>query len=454
MKIIIVGGGVVGYSLARHLLYENHTISLVEPDPEVAEKTAERLDLQVINASGSSPLALEEAGIKDADMVIAVTPVDEINLLVCGIARQYDVPQRIARLRQREFLSPDRHVSLIDLGVTDFTFPEKVIVDAILQYIDTPGASDAVNFENGEIMLRGYRMKPGMPMIGKSLIDLQEMIGSSMFLVAAVLRGGKGIIPAGDFVIEEGDKVFSLFPRTTRSSFLDLIESGRSSVKRVVITGNNLSSMELALALQDSISSVTYVDPDRAHAEKMAEMLSKVQVLHGDCTQQETLNEVNISRADFFIASSNEADYNMMSALLAKSEGAREVVAVSTELHHDHLFHSIGIDHVINPRETAAREILQIVNHGNFASVVRLGDADIEAIRLIVPRDSKMVGTPLKKAWKKVRQGALIGIIIRGDKMFIPDGESTLEAEDHVIAIAYTKFIPQVEKMFKSKKLI
>jgi trk system potassium uptake protein TrkA len=452
MRIVIVGGGVVGFSLAQQLLYEKHTISLIEPDPQVADDIASRLDLQVIAASGSSTTALEEAGLKGADMVIAVTPIDEINILVCSIARQYDVLQRIARLRSREFLSPESHVSLKDLGVTDFIFPEQVVVDAILQYVETPGASDAVNFETGSILMRAYRVQAGMPMAGKSLIELRSMMQPEMFLVAAVLRDGKGIIPHGEFVIQEGDKVYGLFPRPAIPSFMRLINESHDSVKRVVLTGNNLSTLELAAALQDRVNSVIYVDPDLAHAEMIAARLDKVEVIHGDCTEVATLSEIDIKKTDFFVASSDEADYNMLSALLAKSEGAREVVAVSTEYRHDKLFHSIGIDHVINPRITAAREIMQIISRGHIGSVVRLGDAEIEAVRLTVPENSDITGMPLKKVWNKLRRGAIIGMIIRGDRMIIPDGETIIEANDHVITVAYTRFVSSIRKLFKEKR--
>jgi len=451
MRIVIVGGGVVGYSLAQQLLYEKHTISLIEPDPKVADEIASKLDLRVIAASGSSPSALEEAGIKGADMVIAVTPIDEINILVCSIARQYDVLQRIARLRSREFLSPDSHVSLTDLGVTNFIFPEQVVVDAILQYIETPGASDAVNFENGSILMRAYHVRAGMPMIGKSLIELRAMMQPEMFLVAAVMRGEKGIIPHGEFVIEPDDKVYGLFPRQGIPGFMKLVHENPESVKRAVLTGNNLSTLELAATVKDRVNSVVYVDPDLQHAEKVAAELDKVEVIHGDCTEVDTLMAIDMDKTDFFVASSNEADYNMLSALLAKSEGAREAVAVSTEYRHDKLFHSIGIDHVINPRVTAAREIMQIISRGHFGSVVRLGEAEIEAIRLNVPANSEVAGMQLKKVWKKLRQGALIGMIIRDERMIIPDGESTIEPGDHVITIAYTKFIPSIRKLFKEK---
>lgn len=451
MRVVIVGGGVVGNSLAEQLLYEKHTISMIEPDPRVADDIAARMDLQVIEATGSSPSALEAAGIADADMLIAVTPVDEVNLLVCNIAKQYGVRQRIARLRSREFISADRKVSLEDIGVTAFIFPEKVIVDAIRQYIETPGASDAVNFENGSILLRGYQVRADMPIAGKSLIDIRAAMAPEMFLVAAVERDGKGMIPPGDFVVREGDEVFGLFPRSAIPAFMNLIDESHA-VKRVILTGNNISTLELAAAIEDDIPSVICVDPDLEHAESIAAQLKKTQVLHGDCTEVELLNELSIDKTDFFIAASNEADYNMLSALLAKSEGAHEVVAVSTEYRHDRLFHSIGIDHVINPRITAAREIMQIISRGHIGSVVKLGDADIEALRLIIPEGSEAIGVPLKDLWKKLRSGALIGILIRGDKMIIPDGETVMEAGDHVITIAYTKFLSRIRKMFKVEK--
>ncbi len=451
MKIVIIGGGVVGYSLAEQLLYEKHTISLIEADQEIGETIAEKMDLQVITASGSSPRALENAGIEQADMVIAVTPIDEINLLVCSIAKQYGVPQRIARLRSREFVSPDRHVSLIDLGVTDFIFPEQVVVDAILQYFETPGASDAINFENGNVLMRGYRIKDGMPMAGKSLIELRRMMEPEIFLVAAVLRDHKNIIPPGDFVIEPGDKVYSLFPRSAVESFLGLINADNVRIKKAIVTGSNLITAEVAAAIERKVSGLTLIDPLRQHAEEMAGSLARTEVIHGDCTDSDVLRSLDIKKADFFIASSEEADYNMMSALLAKAEGAREVTAVSMEYHHDRLFHSLGIDHVINPRVTAARQIMQIISHGHFGGVVRLGEADIEVLRLVVPDESSITGTPLKKIWKKTRQGALIGSIIRKKTMIVPDGETTFEPGDHVIVIAYTKFISQIQKLFKGK---
>jgi len=447
VRVVIIGGGVVGNSLAQQLLYEKHTVSLIEPDPRVADDIAATMDLQVIEAAGSSPSALEAAGIADADMLIAVTPIDEVNLLVCNIAKQYGVGQRIARLRSREFVSPDRKVSLEDIGVTGFIFPEKVLVDAIRQYIETPGASDAVNFENGSILMRGYKVRAGMPIVGKSLIDIRSIMAPEMFLIAAVERGGKGMIPPGDLVVREGDEVFGLFPRSAIPAFMNLIDEAHA-VRRVILTGNNISTVELAMTIEEDIPSVVCVDPDLEHAEEIAARLKKTQVIHGDCTEADLLNELGIDKADFFIASSNEADYNMLSALLAKSEGAREVVAVSTEYRHDRLFHSIGIDHVINPRITAAREIMQIISRGHIGSVARLGGADIQALRLIIPDDTDAVGVPLKTIWKKLRRGALIGILIRGDSLIIPDGETVMEPGDHVITIAYTKFLPRIRKLF------
>jgi trk system potassium uptake protein TrkA len=232
---------------------------------------------------------------------------------------------------------------------------------------------------------------------------------------------------------------------------MELVGLPVAPVKRVVLTGNNLSTRELAAAIQGTIPSVTLIDPELSDAEKVASELNNVDVLHGDCTVADTLSEADISRADFFVASSNEADYNMLSALLAKTQGARETIAVSTDFQHDMLFHSIGIDHVINPRITAAREIMQIISRGYIGSMVRLAEAEIEAVRYTVPESAEAVGMPLKKVWKKLRSGALIGIIIRDDRMQIPDGDSVIQPEDHVIIVAYTRSLPAVRRLFKKR---
>ena len=221
--------------------------------------------------------------------------------------------------------------------------------------------------------------------------------------------------------------------------------------RKIIITGDCFSTLELAQALDSTDNTITLVDTDLEHAQKAAQMFTNIQVLHGDCTDVDLLREQNIDSASFFIAASNAADYNMFSALLAKAEGAREVIVISTETSHDQLFNSIGIDHVANPRIIAAREILEIVSRGQIGAVVKLSDVDIEAVRFTVEPESDMANRQVRKLARKLKRGSIIGVVVRDNKMILPDGNTIIEPEDHVIMITRHKNLSQLAKLFKGR---
>ncbi|MBD3257648.1 hypothetical protein GF377_04390, partial [candidate division GN15 bacterium] len=222
--------------------------------------------------------------------------------------------------------------------------------------------------------------------------------------------------------------------------------------RKIIVTGDSYAVMEMSRALQDTNNTVIIVDPDLDQANRIAAMFDGIEVIHGDCTDIELLRDLNVDRASFFISVSNEADYNMLSALLAKAEGAHEVIAVTSETQHDRLFREIGLDHVINPRLTAAREILEIISRGHLGAVVELSDVDIEAVRLIVSPESDIVGWKIKRIAKKLKRGSIIGVIVREDSMILPDGETTIEADDHVIVITHHKNLAAVSKLFRPRR--
>jgi trk system potassium uptake protein TrkA len=451
MRIIIVGGGVVGYSLAEHLVKDKHQLSLIETDPHLCQLISEKLDLQVLNGSGSSPALLKEAGITGADMVIAVTPDDEVNMIVCAVAAQYDVRRRIARLRSKEFAESGKLVDLEKIGVTSVIHPEEVLVDHILQFVHTPHAVETANFEEGKILLRGYRVTESMALVNKTPREIRQEIAPDIVLFAAIVRKGVGVIPDGETLIEPGDILYTLFPHESLNRFLDLVGVERKPSRKIVITGDSFSTLELARALDQTEHHVTFVDPNLEHAKQAAGMFGKLEVLHGECTDNDLLRELNVNTASFFIAVSDEADYNMLSALLAKAEGAHEVIATTTESHHDKLFHSIGIDHVINPRLTTAREILEIISRGHIGAVVKLSDVDIEAVRFIVDPESSIAGTKVKEVGRKLKRGTIIGVLVRGDQMILPGGETVIEPNDHIIVITHHKNLPTMSKLFKPR---
>jgi len=450
MRIVIVGGGVVGASLAESLLKEGHDLSLIELDEKLSSSVASRLDVQVITGSGSSPSVLKSAGIENADLMLAVTPNNEVNLVACNIAAQYNVTSRIARLRGSEFLdkSTNGGLDLQKLGVTSVIHPEKVLVDQIMQYVETPHAVESANFENGSILLRGFKINDKMPIANKSTQDIRKE-SAVQVLFAAIVRRGRGLIPDGETVIEPGDVLYTLFPRTAAEKVFELLNIEKQENQKIIITGDSYSTVELGLALEKTDHNITLVDPNIDHAKEIAGYFKRIETLHGNATKDSLLRELNVDKAAFFIAVSDEADYNMLSSLLAKSVGAEEVIAMSSEWQHDKLFRSIGIDHVVNPRLTTARAILEIISRGQIGAVVELTDVDIEAARFIVDPSSKVAGKKVREVGVKMSKGSIIGVIVREGRMILPDGETIIHANDHIIIITRHENLDAAKRFFR-----
>ena len=248
MRIVIVGGGVVGLSLGEHLLRDKHQLSLIEVDSQLCDQLGEKLDAQILNGPGTSPTILKEAGLPDADMVLAVTPSDEVNMLVCAIAAQYDVKHRIARLRSAEFAEGSDVIDLARLGVTSVIYPEKVLADQIMQFVETPHAIEAANFEQGRILLRGFKVTEEMELANKTPRQIREEIAPVVVLFSALIRNGTGVIPDGATVIEPGDTLYALFPRESLDRFRKLIGIETKN-RKIIMTGDSYSSIELAKLL-------------------------------------------------------------------------------------------------------------------------------------------------------------------------------------------------------------
>ena len=453
MRIVIIGGGVVGFSLADQLLRDKHDLSLVEVDPKLAALISDKLDMLILTGSGSSPSVLREAGIEQADMLLAVTPSDEVNLVACSIAAQYKVERRVARLRSQDYTDPAKSIDLEKLGVTAMIHPEKVLVDHILQYIDSPHALESANFEDGKILLRGYRVTEEMALCHKTPLTVRQEIAPDILLFAAINRGGQGIIPDGETVFQPGDLLYTLFPRRSLGRFLQLVGVEKKDKRKIIISGDSYSTAQMAEALDQTEHHVIVVDPDIEHAKQLASRLSHIEVLHGDCTDIDLLREININAASFFVGISDAAEYNMLSALLAKAEGAHEVIAITTDLHHDQLFRSIGIDHVLNPRLTTAREILEIIARGHIGAVVKFSDIDIEAVRFTVEPGCFIAGKKVIDVARKMKKGTIVAVIARDNRLLLPQAETVIEAHDHVILITLDKNLSSVSKMFRANTI-
>ena len=396
MKIIIIGAGLVGSSLAEALLRQGHDIAVIEQNSVRGEQIADKLDVLLVQGSGSNPQDLEHAGLERADMIIAATPVDEVNLIACMIARQYDVRHRIARIRNVDFIAGSDKLKPEDFGITRVIYPEENTLNAVLNFIETPFAIDAQDFSHRSVLLRTYEITKDMPVANRSLIGLRNDPRGNMLLVVAIIRNEQVIIPRGDTVIEAGDKPLFIFPREARSNFLGLVGVDAGSKKKAIVFGNTLTSINIARALQDELDSVTFIDPDFEHGNLAAARLQGIDVLHGNGDDVDVLKEANVRFADFFIAASEGNDENVLSCLLAKSEGAKEVIAIVTDDQHTDLFLSIGINHIVNPRQLTASGILNAVLPGYVSSALHIQKSDIDVLRLRVEAHSPVAGKPLK----------------------------------------------------------
>jgi trk system potassium uptake protein TrkA len=451
VNIVIVGAGDVGYSLAEHLISQGHHISIIERSTQVCEELNNKLDMLSINDNATDPLTLEEAGIKNADMIIAVTPNDETNLIVCNFAMQYGVPQRIARIRSLKLNQPQSPVTFAGIGVTHMIEPEMEVVNNIRKYIELPGVTEAENIHMGNVYLRGYRIEEGMPVAGKTLIEINNITKSVHILIVLIIREGKAILPRGTELVLPGDEIIAVMRGDSLPAFRLLINQSADKLKKVVISGDSLEAVELARCMNEYADRVILVDPAADHAQYAAEELSNVEVLLGDCTNVEMLQEVRVRDLPFFIAAGNDPEDNIMSCLLAKAEGAQRTVAVSTNRRHNKLFLSLGIDYVINPNIITTQTIMRNIIKLPIASLLHLKSVNVQVTRFVIGSRSSVINMPIKRIGNLLKRSIIIGSILRGEEPIIPSGETIIRENDEILLLSHPGDTKEVGKLFKSQ---
>ncbi len=452
MQIVIVGAGTVGFELAVQLRRVGHEIALVEQSDERCEEISERLDVLVVQGHGSSPRVLEHANIHDAEMVLAVTSMDEVNILVCGIAAQFNVPSRIARIRSSEFRDPSASVKLEGLGVTQVIDPEQIMVRVIEQIARIPEAIEVFSYHAGQIIIARHKLREGMPVLGRRLADLLHEAGNDQFLAVALGREeGRTFIPAGDDVLVAGDDVTTIFPRHSLPKYLDLLDLTGKIIRKAVVAGDGLTAVQLCKQLSGWVEDVTLVSNNNDHAHAAADQLDRVEVIHGDPTDREVLHEVNVATTDLFVGAGRETTPNVMSALLARSEGANRVIAVSYEPKSNRLFREIGVDHVLSPRRAMAQEIMDIIHRGRRSVELQLRDMDLESVELVAGNKSKITAAPLQKVWMPYKRQAIVGALIRDGQVSIPRGNTEVQAGDELIVVVKPKHIHKIQSLFKER---
>ncbi len=451
MKIVILGAGQVGRTAAYQLAREEaNEVTVVDTNEELLRDLQDRLDIRGVAGSATYPSVLEAAGIADADILIALTNSDEVNMLACEVAYTlFRTPVKIARIRAAEYTRYPKLFSAEALSVDVWISPEQLVTEYIERLIRYPGALQVLDFADGRVRLVGLRARKGGLLVGQQLRTLKNHLPNSDARVVAIYRAGRGVKPEGDTVIQEDDEVFFLAATDDIRKVMSEIRKEENPVKRVVIAGGGNIGFRLARELE-SKNQVKIIERDAKRARFISERLENTIVLNGDAADEEMLLEENIDSCDVFAALTNSEEANILSAMVAKRLGARKVMALMNKPSYAELIESGTIDVAISPQTITIGSLLAHVRRGDVVRVHSLRRGAAEALEAIVHGDrstSKVIGRRLEEI--RLPEGTLIGCIVRGDQVLMAHHDTTIEADDHVIIfIPDRRHVDQVEKLF------
>ncbi|MEN8129043.1 MAG: Trk system potassium transporter TrkA [Pseudomonadota bacterium] len=451
MKIIILGAGQVGQSLAHSLANEANDITVVDKRNEVLQELRDRVDLRTVSGRASHPSVLEQAGAQDANMVIAVTDSDETNMVACQIAYTlFHTPTKIARIRATEYLTYSNLFVQEALPIDVLISPELLVNQYIQRLIEHPGALQVLDFANGRVQLVAVRAHHGGPLIGQELRAIKEHMPDIQSRVAAIFRHDRAIHPDGHTVIEPGDEVFFLAANKNIEAVTSELRKVDKPYKRIVLAGGGNIGVHLARALEHRYQ-VKIIERDARRARYLAEILDRTIVLYGDAADKDMLLEENIEHTDVFCALTNDDEANILSAMLAKRLGVRKVMSLINRPSYVDLVESGIIDIAISPQQVTIGTLLTHVRRGDVVAVHSLRRGAAEAIEAVAHGDrstSKVVGRPIEKI--KLPPGTNIGAIVRGQEVIIAHHDTVIESEDHIIMFLMDKkYISEVEALFQ-----
>ncbi|MEZ5553762.1 MAG: Trk system potassium transporter TrkA [Pseudomonadales bacterium] len=451
MKILIIGAGKVGGTLAENLASEKFDITLVDSNVVALEELRNKIDIQTVAGHGSHPDVLRRAGADDADMLIAVTSSDEVNMVACQVCYSlFRTPTKIARIRSTSYLTREGFFSKEHMPIDVLINPEVVVTTNIRQLLEHPGALQVLDFADGRVQLVAVKAYYGGPLVGQELSFLREHVPNVEMRVAAIFRRGKALIPKGNTVIEADDEVFFIAASEHINAVMAELRRVERPFKRIMIAGGGNIGTALAKAIEPYFS-VKVLELNAQRCEELAEILDSTVVLNMDVTDREMLLEENIEQCDAFCAVTNDDEVNIMSSLLAKKLGARQVITLIGKPAYVDLVQGGEIDIAISPQQATTSQLLTHVRKADVVQVHSLRRGAAEALEAIAhgdPKSSKVVGRALRDI--DLPEGSSIGAIVRGGEVIIGHDDVVIESEDHVILfLTDKKQVSAVEKLFQ-----
>ncbi len=447
MRVLVAGAGEVGFHLAQRLSEEHQDVVIIDSDPERAEHAARQLDVQTVVGNGASLSALEQAGVRKASMLLAVTSHDEVNLIACLAAKRLGVEYTVARVSNPDYYEADSVLSREQLGIDLMVNPERECARETVRLLLKGVFTEVAEFANGRVQLLGLKVKEGAPVAGRTIRDLRAQFeGGYHYVTAAIVRDGVTEIPKADSTIEVDDLIYLLAPTSEIDEIPPLAGYDRFKLSRVMIAGGSTEGQYIAELLEEHGVQCTILERDRRRCVELAEALPRTLVLHADATDLELLEMEGVSGSDGFVAATGSDETNLLSSLLAKEVGAKQVISLVHKFEYLKLVPAVGVGASISPRISTVNAILRRVRRGRVMTVATLSGIDAEAIEFVVTNDSRIAGQALRDV--DFPKGGVIGTILRGEEIILPRGEDVLHPGDDVIVFALPEAISQIEALF------
>ena len=452
MKVIVCGAGQVGWQIARHLAGERNDVTIIDSNADLARRAAETLDVQGIAGFASFPDVLDRAGARDADMIIAATHSDEVNMLVCQVAQSvFGIRRKIARLRAQNYLNPiyadlfARGQLPIDVVIS----PEKEVAEAALQRLDAPATFDTESFMDGKAQLLGLDIDANCPVIDTPLRQLTDLFSTLRAIVVGIRRAGRLFAPSPGDQIFVGDQCYIFADMQDIGRVMEIFGKAQTKLDRVVIIGGGNVGLAVAHALEARVPRVRVkiIERNRARAELAADALARTIVLHGDGLDAGLLDEADVETADAVLTLTDDDKTNLLAAVRAKQMGARMTICLFNDPSMLPLISPLGIDAYLNPRATTVSSILRHIRHGRVRGVYSIGDAEAEVIEAQVLGTSPVAGQKIRDI--DFPEGVLVGGVMKNGKLAKPTGALRIDEGDVIALFAMTANVPEVERLLQ-----
>ncbi len=446
MKIIIAGAGDVGFHLAKLLSYENQEIAVIDLDDEKLRNISSKLDVATIKGSSTSYSSLEEADVANADLLIAVTSLEEVNITTTIIGKYLGAKKTIARIKNPEYLKPRERSHFRQLGIDELISPESLATQEIGRLLNSNALTDVFHFDDGKLTLLGILIDGKCKLRDKTLLENSTLNPEQDFITVAILRNGQTIIPHGDTKFRVNDHAYFIAKPSGVERVLNFSNVQKTEIKNIMILGGSKIGQHTAKILSEKFN-VKLVEQSREKSFQLANELPNVLVIHGDGRNSEIIEEEGIDEMDAFIAVTGNSETNIISSLVAKEHGVKKTVALVENVDYIHLSQNIGVDTMINRKLIAANFIFRYIRKGEIISIASIHGVDAEIVEFIVKEDSKITKKYIKNL--KFPKNALIAGVVRKSDSRIPNGDFRIRAHDRVVVLCSPSSIHKVEAFFK-----